>query len=155
MISTWDALLGDDRERLMRDDLERTWARLIEGSQSSLRRLDRARGGGGEPFELLHAVWALHHALDGAVVVGGSGLGLVLHAATCGTEAEFGRARSLAARASRALRRARVKAVIESDWVAVALPGGRFFATDAQDGELKSLQALMLASQMEGTSEHG
>lgn len=145
MNSTWDALLGDDRERLMRQELERTWARLVVASQSSVQRLERARGDVGESLDLLQAVWALHHALDGAVVVGGGALGLVLHAATRGAEVELGHARYLAARAARALAHAQVNAVIASGWVAVALPEGRFLATDAQDGDLKPMMALLLA----------
>ena len=145
MSSAWDALLGDDRERALRDELERTWARLTDASQASVQRLARARDDADESPDLLQAVWTLHHALDGAVVVGGSALCLVLHAATRGGEAELGRARYLAARAAPALARGGVTAVLASGWVAVALRGGRFFATDAQEGDLRTLMVLLLA----------
>ena len=149
-MSTWDTLLGNDRERVLRDELERTWGRLVEAARASVARLERARGGSDESLDLLQTVWAVHHALDGGVVVGGSRIGLILHAATRGEDAELLRARHLAARAARVLARSRVMAVLERGWAAVALPEGRFLATDAEDGDLRPLTALLVAARPHG-----
>jgi len=152
MRSTWDALLGDDREHALRDDLERTWGRLTEASRASVTRLEHATADN-ESLDSLQTVWALHHALDGRVVVVGGPLGLILHAATKGSAFELAHARLLAARAARALSRSHAIAVIERGWVAVALPAGRSLSVDADAGDLRPLMALLIAARAGGRNE--
>jgi len=154
VIGGWDVLLSDEAQRHVVEEVERTWARLRAGTRETTERVDRAWAGlDGDRRDVLSRVWALHHSLGGGIVVVGSMLGLVLCAATLGTPPQLARSRWLAARGARSLSRSGARAIVDDGWVAATFGPGRFVATDSGADAMRSLTALITASELDQKSQ--